>query len=194
MFTFDISKFVPRFLLNDKNGRALAKAMEAGLNLMNEKINESVDILTDYDKMPEWRLDELAWEYNCLYDFNGELESKRRWIKNAIPMYKLHGTAESLKQYLSAMFEADGITIEEGNEPFHFRVIVENEPDPKQRELALQAINKAKNIRSVFDGFILSSEIYDMTIVGECGILDTVKEPTASEDLYSGQYPKEVVL
>ena len=36
MFTFDITKWVPRFLLNDKNGYALAKAIEAALQMMND--------------------------------------------------------------------------------------------------------------------------------------------------------------
>ena len=37
MFQVDITKWVPKFLLADKNGYAIAKAMEAGLQYMNAR-------------------------------------------------------------------------------------------------------------------------------------------------------------
>ena len=106
MFTFDVTRHVPRFILQDKNGYAVAKAIEAAVQIMNDTIQQGVDCVLNYDTMPEWRLDELAWETNCLYDYNADLETKRRWIKNAIPLYRLFGTPQAVYQYIGSYFGA----------------------------------------------------------------------------------------
>lgn len=85
MFQFDIQKWIPKFIWNDRNGHALAMAINAGLQMLNDSAAEGLKLINDYDDMPEWRLDELAWETNCLYDYNAPIETKRQWIKNALP-------------------------------------------------------------------------------------------------------------
>ena len=60
MIKFDVTKNVPKFILRDKNGYAIAKAIEAGIQKMNDIVEEGVSYIEDTEAMPEWRLDELG--------------------------------------------------------------------------------------------------------------------------------------
>ena len=51
--TFDIERLVPKYIMQDRNGRALAKAIEAGMKYVAKKAEDGLDIITDPDKMPE---------------------------------------------------------------------------------------------------------------------------------------------
>ncbi len=157
MFIFDISKWVPKFILWDKNGYALAKAIEAGLQKMNDIIRQGVDCITDYDTMPEWRLDELAWETNFLYDYSAGVETKRRLLKDVFFIYRRLGTKAAVENALQAIFPGSVLQewFEYGGEPFYFRMEIEL-PDsgitPEQLERALRRIVFYKNARSVLEG------------------------------------------
>ena len=73
----NIFQIFPRFILEDTDGFAMCKALEAGLNYFLDKCNEGLKLVLDVDSMPEWRLDEMAWELNCLYDFQADVDIKR---------------------------------------------------------------------------------------------------------------------
>ena len=62
MFDFRIEDLLPAFLLADRNGYAMAKAVEAALKIMCSTVQTGLDIVKDVEQMPEWRLDEMAWE------------------------------------------------------------------------------------------------------------------------------------
>ena len=111
MFIFDVTKFLPSFILNDTNGRALAKAIEAGVQIMNNVISDGVKRLNDVDSMPEWRLDEMAWEYNIPYDYKADIDIKREWVRNVQRLARLYGTPEGIQQYMQGYF--DTATVEE---------------------------------------------------------------------------------
>lgn len=81
MMEIVMERLFPKYLLNDKNGYALAKAIIKGMEIFIQTVQSGIDTVLDVDKMPEWRLDELAREYNCLYDYNEDIETKRRWIR-----------------------------------------------------------------------------------------------------------------
>ena len=100
MITFNICQLWPKFLLRDRDGYAMAKALEAGLNYFLEKCQEGIDLILNVETMPEWRLDEMAWEYNIPYDYSASVTQKREWVRMAIPMYRILGTKEAIKQYL----------------------------------------------------------------------------------------------
>lgn len=192
MFTFDITKWVPRFLLNDKNGYALAKAIEAALQMMNDIIDQGVNCLTDYETMPEWRLDELAWELNCLYDYHADVETKRQWIINAIPYYRLYGTPEAIYKYIGGYF--DSIEVEESwvynGEPYHFRVMVDGEWNPENEAWARKAIDKAKNVRSVLDALAIGSKSY-LALTAEGEVLSKFAYPLTGAENWAGRWPQE---
>ena len=78
MIDFSIMQLFPDFLLADKNGFAMAKAIEKALQIMCDTVQTGVDTVQNVDKMPEWRLDEMAWELGCLYDYNASIDAKRK--------------------------------------------------------------------------------------------------------------------
>lgn len=153
MMQFEIVRLFPKFLLADKNGWALAKAIEAGLNDFLEIVQGGIDTILDVDEMPEWRLDEMAWETNIIYDYAADIESKRQWIRDAIPMFQIYGTPEAVRKIVGGIF--DSCVIEEWWEyeadPFHFRVNVTGNFTDARRIRANLAIETAKNARSLCD-------------------------------------------
>ena len=159
MFDIDIRQLIPKFILNDKNGYAMAKAIEAGLKYFLKKCQDGLDYVQDVDKMPEWRLDEMAWEYNVLYDYNESIDAKRKWIKNATDYYAKYGTAAAIMKYLDGVF--DSVKVEEwweyGGDPCHFRVIVTGEWSEEAAIWAEKAVAATKNVRSILDGIQFSS-------------------------------------
>lgn len=155
MFQFDITKYLPRFLLNDPNGYALAKAIEAGVQIMNNTIADGVKRVSDVDSMPEWRLDEMAWEYNIPYDYKADVEIKREWVRNVQSLARLYGTPEGMTRYMDGYFDA--ATIEEaweyGGDPFHFRMKFPDSWTPDKVAWATKAIATVKNMRSILDSY-----------------------------------------
>lgn len=190
MFTLEIEKWLPQFILNDKNGYAIAKAIEAGLQQMNDIVQEGLDCIANYDAMPEWRLDELAWETNCLYDYNADIATKRQWIKNAIPLYRLFGTPQAVYQFIGGYF--DSVDLEEnwqyGGDPFHFRVTVEGEWTPENEAWARRAIGTAKNVRSIMDSLGIGSS----AVIHYDGAVETSTKftyPLCGDGTLAGTYP-----
>ena len=165
MFTFQVERYVPKFLLNDKNGYALAKAIEAAMQIVNDTIYDGLNNVFDYDTMPEWRLDELAWEYDLVYDFGADTDTKRQWIKNAVRFYRIHGTPAGIIQYLQAKF--DSVVLEEywqySGDPYHFRVIVDGEWTDENDEWAKKSVAMVKNVRSVLDNIIFNAGTSELT-------------------------------
>lgn len=160
MFIFDVTKFLPSFILNDTNGRALAKAIDAGVQIMNNVISDGVKRLNDVDSMPEWRLDEMAWEYNIPYDYKADIDIKREWVRNVQRLARLYGTPEGIQQYMQGYF--DTATVEEAweynGDPFHFRVIFPDSWTPEKVAWATTAINTVKNVRSVLDSYVFNGK------------------------------------
>ena len=155
---FDIGRLVPKFIMQDKNGYAIAKAMEAGLNFFLQKCQEGLDTLQNVDKMPEWRLDEMAWELNCLYDYEADISIKREWIRNAYKNYRIHGTAEGVRQYLKIYFGES--SIEEfwqfGGDPGQFNVTVTGLRTDENEAWIRKATAKAKNVRSELNNIVFN--------------------------------------
>lgn len=181
-----IQDIAPEFLRKDKNGYALAMAIRAGLAYAVEKIENGTAVMTDVDSMPEWRLDELAQEYNALYDTTADAAMKRQWLKNAIADYRIMGTAEAVRKYLTVVLE--DVVVEEaadyGGDPFHFRVTGEGDFTDVQAEWLQGAVEKAKNLRSVFDG--LSRGARDIVTVSETVEAIAFTVPLLYEDGFCG--------
>ena len=154
----NIFQIFPKFLLEDADGYAMCKALEAGLKYGLAKMKEGLDTALNVDRMPEWRLDEMAWETNCLYEYTADVEMKREWIRNATPWYSLYGTPEVIRKYLTAVY--DNPVVEEywqySTDPFHFRVTVDGEYTEENAAWVRKAVEKTKNVRSVLDTVIFN--------------------------------------
>ncbi len=164
MFEFEIERWVPRFVLKDKNGYAVAKAIEAAVQSANRIILQAVNRLHDYDSMPEWRLDEMAWEMNCWYDYKAPVETKREMVRNGAASERLVGTARGIENALAAIYP--GSTVEEAIDysvyPYHFRVNIslnEMTHNDERDKRAMDAIRHFQNLRSVLDGLIFRREL-----------------------------------
>ncbi len=172
MITFSIEKLVPKFLLRDKNGYALAKAIEAGLKDACEIVNKGVETRLNIDEAPEWRLDELAWEYGAdWYDYDADVETKRSQIAGVRAFYNRLGTPYAVLNALKAVY-GDGFVeewSEYGGEPYHYRIYVTDEQAATEyRERVTKLLDIVANVRSVLDGISYygakgSADYYIMT-------------------------------
>lgn len=186
----EMSKLFPAFLLRDRNGRAVAEGFYAGMKLMREKVQESLRLMTDVSAMPEWRLDEMAWELGILYDYNADIEVKRRWIAKATPLFSYLGTPKAIYDFLEGYF--DSVQLEEswdyGGEPFHFRVTVTGEWNEKNAAWVEKAIAAAKNVRSVLDEVSVGG--YEKMSVEMNGEMAAQLRAPLCGELLSGQWPE----
>lgn len=155
MLDFSSGQLFPRFILADKNGYALAKAIEKALHIMCDVIKTGVEIEKNVEKMPEWRLDEMAWELNALwYDYSESLEVKRQQIAGAMTFYDRLGTPYAVLSAVKAVY-GDGMLsewFEYGGDPYHFKVFTTNSTaltENKSKFLAL--LSAVKSLRSVLD-------------------------------------------
>ncbi|MBQ8507227.1 MAG: phage tail protein [Clostridia bacterium] len=159
---FEIERLVPRFLLQDKNGYALAKAMEALALRGMEIMDEAVAIHSDVEKMPEWRLDEMAQMLNASwYDYAADTETKRAVIRGAKEYYDRLGTPYAIERAISDVYGAGRIEewFDYGGEPYHFRVFTTNVSALKEnRAKFLRLMDIVKNVRSVLDNIYYSGE------------------------------------
>ena len=194
MIDFTIHHLFPDFILADENGYAMAKAIERALQIMCSTIQTGVDNLQDIDKMPEWRLDEMAWELGCLYDHNANIEKKRHWIKDATPLYSALGTPRAIYNFLKGFF--DHVELEEHwqypGEPFHFRVTVSGEWNDANEAWLRRAIEASKNVRSVLDDIALGSGT-TIIVSGEGGVMARYSPPLTGDGLYAGTCPEESI-
>ena len=153
MIDFRLKDIVPRFILRDRNGYAVAKAIETGLKEYLRIAQEALDTWGDPEKMPEWRLDELAWEYGIVYDYSAQISEKRKWIANAYNFYRIMGTPAGVIEHLKAKFDTVKLTEwwEYDGEPYHFKVEVNGDWDANIAAWTAEAINRVKNLRSTLD-------------------------------------------
>ena len=153
MTGFDITTMLPKFLTKDRNGYALAKALQAGMDDFIAAVELGKRLIDDADAMPEWRLDELAWEYNIPYSYTASLEAKRGWVRDAYDLSRLYGTAEGIARYIGAYFDgAEGTEAAAyGGQPYHYKVTLTGVNHVGDTEWAQQAAQTVQNVRSVLD-------------------------------------------
>ena len=178
----ELSTLFPRFLLADKNGYALACAMKRAAEIMQETVDAGVARVQDVNAMPEWRLDEMAWELGCLYDYSASVDIKREWIRQSTPYAAMTGTPQAIYNYLSGFFER--VELEEnwlyGGEPFHFRVTVSGEWNGRNERWARMAISQSQNVRSVLDDLAFTNHT-KITLRAEGAPMAAFRYPRAGE-------------
>lgn len=178
MMELSIESLFPQFLLNDKNGYALAKAIETALEITCNIVQTGIDTVLDVDTMPEWRLDEMAGELGCLYDYTGTLEQKRKWIRDSTPYYAAFGTKQAIYNYLIGVFDAANVEEfwEYQGNPFRFRVTVGGEWTVDKAAWAMKAIAATKNVRSLLDNIAIGHAA-SVTVIAQCSALAVIPYP-----------------
>ena len=159
--SFNVERLIPRAMLRDKDGYALAKAIERAFEIVDEAAQTGIDIIQDPEKMPEWRLDELAQELGCLYDYSGTLAQKRYWVSEAVNLYAIYGTPQAIMNFLEGVFPTVRVEedwqMEEGL-PYHFTVTVAGgDYGVSKIAWAQKVVERVKNVRSVLDGITIDS-------------------------------------
>ena len=155
MLEHNLSDLYPRFILRDRNGHAMAEALDAAMKYFTDKVEEGIKLIDDVDSMPEWRLDEMAWELDCFYDWQGTLAEKRDWIRNALPYSYDAGTPKAVREYLEAYL--GDVTIQESPSGYQFMTTSVSGLTSGSFSKIAYAIEKAKNVRSVYVGFAIKS-------------------------------------
>lgn len=190
MMDIDIKGLVPRFIYDDKNGHAMAKAIEAGLRYFLSVCQTALDTWGNVDAMPEWRLDEMAWEYNIPYDYTADIDVKRGWIRSVYTLYRLYGTPEGVKQYMAPYFE--GASVEEpweyGGDPYHFRLVFPDGWTPTNVAWATLAVNAIKNVRSVLDGLVFDGDLTTQLYSGTAMVAHDASTYRVPATVFEGNY------
>jgi len=189
MKNYNIQDLMPKFIWGDRNGRAIALAIDAAVKYACRIIERGEAIITDIDAMPGWRLDELAREMGIDWYFPeaGDAQ-KREIIRSAYYVHARLGTPWAIETVARAYF--GDAEVEEwpeyGVDPYHFRVSTGNVKDgSRQAELFNLLVDRLKNVRSVYDG------TYYATVVGLVDIAVGVYMQTA-DFIYMDVEPVEV--
>lgn len=162
MMEIDIRHMVPAFLLADKNGYAQAKMVEKALQIFFETLQKGLDTILDVEKMPEWRLDEMAWEYNIMwYDKNASVEVKRDVVRTRGEVYKYLGTKYAVENVIKTYF-GDGFIkewFEYDGTPGWFQVHSTN-PALQEEKFKdfLYVIENVKRLSSVLEGVFIEMD------------------------------------
>ena len=192
MIRFNIEKLVPLFIMNDQNGYAVAKAIEAAISAMDRVVQDGVDCLLDIEKMPEWRLDEVARETMCPYSNFASVDVKRTMIRDAMDVNRYFGTPGALKKYFEDLIGNTDIleSSEYGGYPYHFRVAVEGEWTAEKSALASIIVQNVKNVRSVLDAImIIFRTSASLGIAADGEFIASYIYPMTCDELLCGTYP-----
>lgn len=157
----DIERLIPAFIMKDRNGRALARAMETMLEMFRESIAAGMDAAMNPDRMPEWRLDEVAREENIFwYDFNADISAKREIVKNASRTYAMLGTKAGAQQ--AARDWCRDARIEEwfeyGGEAAHYRIHTREARATEKAAGMARSVETVKRLSAVLDGVYIQHE------------------------------------
>lgn len=165
----DITELVPSFILSDKNGYALAKAIEVMMQAMCDIVQAGVDTILDIDKMPEWRLDEVAWEMNIgWYDTETDIESKRQQLKSAQEFAGKLGTPAAMLSAIEAVFGEGALSewFEYDGEPYHYTITTSNSTAlTDNRARFMRLVDIVGNVRSVLDNIYYIGESADANVM-----------------------------
>lgn len=160
---------VPRFLLRDTNTRALAKAIMHMVFVYLLAVRQAIVEMTDVEHMSEEALDERASALGIpWYDFRADVAKKRMWALEAEQMQQDIGTLSAITRLMNGVYTASAVEewTQYGAEPYHFRVTVFGKADPEIEKWARAAIDSAKNLRSVLDGFFYSDVESNLVLSG----------------------------
>lgn len=145
----------PRLLREDRTGRAILKCMEHGLKELLQAIQSSQKLLYDVRTMPEWRLDELAWEYNVLwYDASADIETKREWILKASEIVPKIGTELAIDALIDAIYgQHEILNYTDFGGVLHSFMLTVSEPKGEYaRHWSNAVLKKVLPLRCTFDG------------------------------------------
>ena len=189
--TGSLLESVPRFILNDRNGYAIAKTMDVLVTRLCRDIEAADVCLTDPENMPEWALDEYAYGLGLTwYDKTADIEVKRKWILEAHTMRYCIGTKDAIHYLLSGFY--DDCEVEEywqyDGEPYHFRVSVSGEWTAANEKWTRNVLRYVKNLRSILDDIAVGSGTV-IRVSGEGSVIGGFMYGLTSGERMTGTQP-----
>lgn len=191
MITYDIKSLVPLFIRNDHNGNALMKAIDRAMSIFCDKCREGVECFNDIDHMPEWRLNEYAWEMGAeWYDSTAPIERKRDQVKAIQNVFRKIGTKSALEDAVVSLF-GNGCFITEwyqySGTPYHYRVYVTGDEAATTKNAEyVRLANIVTNVRSVLDFIQYYGTIGKQTNMYSTAKASSVHITAKAKAVYSG--------
>ncbi len=141
-------------LTRDENKEKLADAIADEFVELSSQ-SELAEIFLRVDELPEGVLDILADDLKVdWYDFEGSLEEKRKTIQECMNIHRYKGTKYAVEAALKGVYNEAFVKewFEYGGEPFHFKVIIyDSSNDKEKRARILAKVQYYKNLRSVLE-------------------------------------------
>lgn len=148
---------IPQFLKDDMSIIGLCAAIDYIFERLRDGIRRTA-IRTNLDYLEEEDLDYVAAAENVFwYKSDDNIDVKRDMLRSYRKIFRLMGTVFAVEEVLKNIFQSDYSVLEYeeyAGEPFHFMIkLIEFYGDISDLKNSMGRIRKAKNARSVLDGF-----------------------------------------
>lgn len=183
IYAVQLQDLLPESLKQDPDIVGIAEAITQELQAISQETIKCV-LLSRINDLSEPVLDGLAWHFHVdFYDTSLGVTQKRELVKNSLPWHKRKGTPAVIEELVTSVFSESKVQewFQYEGQPYHFRVVFvpsnvhsalkgfthqqlsqythqqitnEEQHDTLIAEVT-KAINSVKNVRSVFDGFIV---------------------------------------
>lgn len=160
---------IPQFLRDDKSVQGLCAAIDYIFGHLRDGVRRTA-IRTNLEYLENEDMDYIAACENIYwYDSGDAIENKRNMLRSYRKVFRLMGTGYAVEEVLRNLFQEDysiSECLDYGGNPYHFRLNMKDfygsSDDMKD---IVQRIKKAKNVRSVMDGYYNSLSINQETYV-----------------------------
>lgn len=148
---------IPQFLRDDKSIMGLCAAVDYIFARLRDGVRRAA-IRTNLDYLEEEDLDYVASAENIFwYKSDDSIDVKRDMLRSYRKIFRIMGTTFAVEEVLKNIFQSDYTVLESkqyAGEPFHFMInLNEFYGDVSDLKNSTERIRKAKNARSVLDGF-----------------------------------------
>lgn len=160
---------IPQFLRDDKSVQGLCAAIDYIFGRLRDGVRRTA-IRTNLDYLEDEDLDYVAVAENVFwYKSDDNIDVKRDMIRSYRKIFRLMGTVFAVEKVLRNLFQEDYTILEymdyEGD-PYHFRLNMKDYyGSSEDMKDIVQRIKKAKNVRSVIDGYYNSLSVNQDTYV-----------------------------
>lgn len=155
LYDSQLTDILPDSLKNDPGLQAISYALQK----QNQKILtylKAVKAIMTIDTLSKDVVDLMAAEYKTqYYSADLDLAIKRKLVKNTVLWHMKAGTTGCVEELVNTIFGYGNVEewFDYEGEPYHFKTTVDTILDQHQLVQFAQIIKKAKNARSIMDGF-----------------------------------------
>ncbi len=187
--TENIFSVFPYSLSDDENKRNIALTIAKELFCLCEDTGQ-LSIYPRVEELPESLLDILAKDFNVeWYDFDADVNEKRRIIKECFSVHRYKGTKYAVKTALEGVYSSIDVLewFQYGGEPYHFKVVISDSTSTAEKLLKVfRKIKYYKNLRSKLDEtvFVINpkGELVQFFGFKLCGIVKHIGASVKYED------------